>query len=356
MTHQCQCQTTTRRLGLVFGRVLARQPEVVEVIRGFGWAWHEQLSTAVAEVGPNARFRDAAEVYDLIAGILGVTEAREVGATWLEPGPIEEQAGRLLSAQPLTEFAPDQASPLASILEARAIETWFQPVVAAGDRRVVGHECLMRARNPDDGGRISPADLITWARAENLLFMLDRVCREVHIANAAADPRASHGRLLLNFVPSVIYRPEFCLRSTVQALEGTDIRPEQVVFEVVESEAVGDHDHLRDILRYYREHGFRVALDDVGAGYAGLSLMADLDPDLIKIDRELVRRSSASDWHAEVCQSIVELGRRHGKEILAEGIETEAECARIGELGVDLFQGFLFGRPRPEPVSLGAPL
>lgn len=348
MTHTCVCQTSRRRIGLVFGRFVDENAELADAIEHFGWDWDSDLGTAVADVGPGTRFHGVAAIFDLIAGLLGEREARAVRAAWLQEGPLQEQAGRLLRADPMGEFVPRQDSPLAGLLEARALETWFQPVADARSGVIVGHECLVRAHHPEDGRLITPDELIRWARDENLLFMFDRVCREIHIARAAACPVGSDHMFLINFVPSVIYEPEFCLRTTVGALEGTGLRPEQITFEVVETEAIENHDHLRDILCYYRSHGFRVALDDLGAGYSGLSLMADLDPDLIKIDRSVVARADVSEPHAEVCRALIDLGRSQGRQVLAEGVETASQRDFMRTLGVDLMQGFFFGRPTPQ--------
>jgi EAL domain-containing protein (putative c-di-GMP-specific phosphodiesterase class I) len=290
-------------------------------------------------------------IFDLIAGLVGERGVREIRATWLGDAALHEQTGRLLRAEPMTEFVPRQDSPLAGLLEARALETWFQPVVDAASEAVVGHECLVRAYHPDDGHLITPGEMIGWAREENLLFMFDRVCREIHIARAAASGAGSDHMFLINFLPSVIYEPEFCLRTTAGAIEGTGLRPKQIVFEVVETETIDDHDHLRDILCYYRENGFGVALDDLGAGYSGLSLMADLDPDLIKIDRGVVARADQSEGHAEVCRAIVGFARSRGRRVLAEGIETASQRDFMRTLGVDMMQGYFFGRPAAVPVT-----
>ncbi len=348
--HSCACQSSRRSIGLVFGRLVDRNPELADAIQRFGWSWDEELGTAVADVGPGTRFDGVAGIFDLVAGLVGERGAREVRATWLDDVALHEQTGRLLRAEPMTEFVPRQDSPLAGLLEARALETWFQPVVDAASEAVVGHECLVRAHHPEHGRVIMPGELIGWAREENLLFMFDRVCRETHIARAAASGAGTDHLFLINFLPSVIYEPEFCLRTTVGAIEGTGLRPDQVVFEVVETEAIDNHDHLRDILCYYRNHGFGVALDDVGAGYSGLSLMADLDPDLIKIDRSVVARADQSEGHAEVCRAIIGLARSRGRRVLAEGVETASQCEFMRALGVDMMQGYYFGRPAAAPA------
>jgi EAL domain-containing protein (putative c-di-GMP-specific phosphodiesterase class I) len=325
--------------------------ELASAVERFGWSWDADLGTAVAEIGPGTRFDGVAAIYDLVAGLVGEGDAGGVRATWLDDAELREQTGRLLRAEPMTEFVPRKDSPLAGLLEKRALETWFQPVVHGTTEAVVGHECLVRARHPDEDRVIPPGELIGWAREENLLFMFDRVCRETHIARAAASASGPEHMFLINFLPSVIYEPEFCLRTTVGAIEGTGLRPEQIVFEVVETEAIEDHAHLYNILCYYRDNGFQVALDDLGAGYSGLSLMADLDPDLIKIDRGVVERADRSEGHAEVCRAIVGFARSRGRRVLAEGIETASQRDFMRSLGVDLMQGYFFGRPAPEPVS-----
>jgi len=347
--HDCHCRTANRPLGVVFGALADQHVEVRDLAERFAAEWREDLGTAVFQVGPDCRFAGAGEVCDLLRAVLGAEATRQVRAAWLQSGSLEQQTARLLRAEPIERLAPQADSPLAAILERRRLETWFQPVLDR-DARVWGYECLMRARD-EEGAPISPARIFEWAERENLLFMLDRVARETHIASAHAARVPDHVRFLINFQPTVIYEPEFCLRTTFEALRGTGMPPGRFIFEVVETEKVRDHAHLRSILDYYRSAGFGVALDDVASGYSGLSLMADLDPDLIKIDRALVERAADSAVHADICRSLVELARRNEKQVLAEGIETEEQYQLMCELGVDLFQGFLFGRPDPVPAT-----
>jgi EAL domain-containing protein (putative c-di-GMP-specific phosphodiesterase class I) len=342
---RCICQSAVRPLALVFGRLADENEEIGEMVRRFDLEWHPDLNTARVDVGPGTAFAGPAEVSELVSGIVGAEQAGQVRATWLDTRPLAEQAGTLLRAESLDAFAPRRDSPLAGILDERRIETWFQPILDR-DGAVWGHECLMRAHDAA-GNLINPGQMIEWAQQENLLFMLDRVCRETHIHNADAAGFPDHHKFLINFLPSVIYKPEFCLRTTVNALEQTHLSASRIIFEVVETEQVRNHDHLREILEFYRNAGFGVALDDLAAGYSGLTMLAELQPDLVKIDRHLVTRAVESTSHAEICQSVIDLGRRRGRPVLAEGVETEAEHTCMRDMGVDLFQGFLFGRPAP---------
>jgi len=234
-------------------------------------------------------------------------------------------------------------------MQSGGIQTFYQPVFQNDCKSVWGYECLMRGL-ADDGSLVMPKQLLEWATQERLIFMLDRICRETHIRNAAAvlpDDVA----ILINFLPTAIYEPSFCLKTTIAAAKSAGIAPNRVIFEVVETEKVLDSDHLSSILNEYRKSGFRVALDDVGSGFAGLTMLADLNPDLIKMDRELVQGAVKSEMHRIIVRALVQIAKASGSLILAEGVETEAELALMKSFGVDLFQGFLLGRPAPFPVA-----
>ncbi|HEY2735285.1 MAG TPA: EAL domain-containing protein, partial [Polyangiales bacterium] len=100
-------------------------------------------------------------------------------------------------------------------------------------------------------------------------------------------------------------------------------------------------------IRALRECGFRVALDDLGSGYSSLNLLAQLEPDFVKLDMELVRGIQSEGRTARLVQHLIEFCRGEGFTTVAEGIETEAELHAVSELGVDLVQGYLLARPEP---------
>jgi EAL domain-containing protein (putative c-di-GMP-specific phosphodiesterase class I) len=308
-------------------------------------------------VGDGTGWGGIADGADLLRGVLAAQRFRAVRAAWLERGrPLLEQLPTLIHGEPIGAMVESSSSPLLPILEEGRIETWLQPVFRSGTLGLWGYECLMRGRSPD-GALVPPLTLLAWARQERLVFMLDRVVREAHLRNVGRLALPAECAVLINFLPSAIYQPEFCLTSTVRTAREVGIDPDRIFFEVVESEAVEDREHLRAILQHYRDSGFGVALDDVGSGYAGLSLLGDLRPDLIKIDRDLVQKAAGSRTHREICASLVSLGRQAGQLVLAEGVETEQQWAVMEEVGVHLMQGYLFGRPDPAPAqaSLVAP-
>ncbi|MEM6710199.1 MAG: EAL domain-containing protein [Pseudomonadota bacterium] len=338
-------------MALIFPALTDGDDRLDALANGLGGSAHRDLALVCVSLGSN----QAVPSVDALAERL-FTDHPELTDTalacWVDDAtPLAVQLPQLAKAQPFTEWLSSAASPLLEILEAGRLETWFQPVFARDKLDLWGYECLVRART-SDGNLVAPDTLFSWAREDQLLFMLDRVCRETHIGNAAQANHRPDLNFLINFLPTVIYQPEVCLETTFAAARKAQINPRQIIFEVVESEQVNDTEFLRSILETYRAAGFRVALDDIGAGAAGLDLLAELTPDILKIDRSLVRRSSESEAHAAVCRTLVALGHELDRAVIAEGIETEAQYEHFHNLGVDLFQGFLFGRPSVTPPTV----
>ena len=347
----CECRGAARALVLLARDLESTYPELAAFEPGADWQLIAELGAIRVEVGPHSRWAGPAEVTNFLRTILDDERLEALRAAWL---PLDadprQHTIELIHAQPLLELVPQMTSPLLSILRKRQLETWFQPIFRARQLELWGYECLMRARG-DDGELINPGKLLQWARDERLTFMLDRVARETHLITAGRAGLAERAQLLINFMPTAVYQPEFCLRTTLAAANRYEIAPERITFEVVESERVHDREHLNAILGYYRRQGFGVALDDVGNGHAGLIMLADVDPDLIKIDRYLVQRAPDSSIHRRICATLTELGRERGKLVLAEGIETPREKEVMDRLGVDLYQGFLFAKPNPVPAT-----
>ena len=239
---------------------------------------------------------------------------------------------------------------LLEVIGAARLETYFHPIVHGNAQdRIYAHECLLRWR--DEAERIQgPGALFDAARAADLLFQLDRSARETAVLTAAAAGMTEN--LFINFAPSAIYDPKNCLATTLAAIQSTGLAREKIVFEVIETEHVQDVEHLKSILAFYRDNGFRVALDDLGSGYASLNLLGALRPDIAKIDMDLVRDVDSDPFKAGIVRRIIDLAHEFGIEVVAEGVETAAEAAWLGEHRADFLQGFHFARPAPQPVSV----
>jgi EAL domain-containing protein (putative c-di-GMP-specific phosphodiesterase class I) len=220
---------------------------------------------------------------------------------------------------------------------AQRITMAFQPIVDVRARTVFAHEALVRGNNGEGASAV-----LASVRHENR-YAFDQACRIVAIRTAAlVEPP---GMLSINFLPNAVYNPEHCLKATLAAAAAAHWPLGRVIFEVTEHEEVTDHDHLVGILAAYKAHGFLTAIDDFGAGYAGLNLLADFQPDLVKLDIGLVRGIHASRSRQLIVRHVVDLCQDLAIQVIGEGVETLDECRALLDLGVSLQQGFLFAQP-----------
>lgn len=234
------------------------------------------------------------------------------------------------------------------VADERRFYARYQPIVELATSTTVGFESLLRAREDDGSERSAPA-LFGGAEEAGLTNLLDRVGRETAIRDAAGW--LGERDLFINFVPTSIYRPEVCLATTAAAARTHGIDASRLVFEVVETHEVADVAHLLDIVAHYRAQGSRVALDDVGAGFATLNLVAQVAPDVVKVDQALVQ-ALPDPVAVAVVQALVDMTHGFGGVLLAEGIETTEQATVTRDLGADLGQGWYFGRPeRPEDLA-----
>jgi EAL domain-containing protein (putative c-di-GMP-specific phosphodiesterase class I) len=213
----------------------------------------------------------------------------------------------------------------------------FQPFVEVGVDRVFGYEALVRGLHGE-----SAAEILAKVTDSNR-YSFDQACRikAIHLACELGLV----GVLSINFMPNAIYRPETCIRTTLEAAAELGFDQTRLMFEVNEGEQVIDRQHLRNIFAEYKRHGFKTAIDDFGAGYAGLNLLAQFQPDFIKLDMELVRDIDKDRVRQAIVSGIVETCRLLDMRIIAEGIESKAEFEFLRDKGIQLFQGYLFARP-----------
>lgn len=227
--------------------------------------------------------------------------------------------------------------------ELNAFRSVYQPIVSLrpdDNGVVIGYEALLRATGAD--GPVFPDDMFAAAAEAGWLHVLDRIGRTSAIRGAAGW--LGDKLLFVNFVPTTIYRPEVCLRTTEQAVVQAGLRLDQLVFEVTESEHVADLDHLTNVFDYYRRNRAMVALDDLGAGYSSLNMLVRLKPDIVKLDKVIVQALPGPLSEAVVA-AVVGITHSYGGRVLAECIETEEQADAARALDVDLGQGWFFGRP-----------
>lgn len=214
----------------------------------------------------------------------------------------------------------------------------FQPILDLGAGDIWAQEALVRGENGEGAGevlgRVTP----------ETRFAFDQLCRVRAVETAAA--LALPGRVSINFLPNAVYEPAHCLRTTVEAARRTGTPLDRIVLEVTEGEKVVDPAHLKRIIDTYRRSGLLTAIDDFGAGYSGLGLLAEYQPDLIKLDRELVRGIDGDRTRQAIVTGILSVCEALGIAVVAEGVETESEMRELLAMGVTRQQGFLFARPQ----------
>lgn len=220
----------------------------------------------------------------------------------------------------------------------------FQPIFDIDAQQVYSQEALVR------GADNAPASAVFAQVGDHNLYRFDQTCRVTAIK--LASELGISTRLNVNFMPNAVYRPELCIRTTLEAAQTYNFPIDRIVFEVTEGEQITDLTHLRAILTHYRQRGFIVAIDDFGAGYAGLTLLADFQPDLIKLDMGLIRDIDHDKARRTICSSIVEMSRELGVEVIAEGIERRDELRCLADIGVHLFQGYYIAKPSFESLAM----
>jgi diguanylate cyclase (GGDEF)-like protein len=219
----------------------------------------------------------------------------------------------------------------------------YQPIVHADSHQPFAYEALCRPTHPEFP---HPGALFETAELTGRVVPLGRVVREGAVKALEVLPEGT--TLFVNLHPLELNDPEFSSIEPFMARWAG-----QVVFELTEVAAIRHHGRVRDIIRMLRARGFRVALDDLGAGYSGLNALAQLEPDFVKLDMELVRRLPSDARTRRLVKHVLEFADEEGMTAIAEGIETEEERSIITELGCPLLQGYYFSRPRPVQELLG---
>lgn len=219
----------------------------------------------------------------------------------------------------------------------------LQPIVRFSTREIYAQEALVRG--PGGEGAGSVFEHVN----ESNRYRFDQTCR-VKAIKLAAELQME-GLLSINFMPNAVYNPKRCIRTTLVAAEEYNFPFERIIFEITEGEQIDDRPHLQSIVDYYQKTGFLTAIDDFGAGYSGLNLLADMQTDLVKLDMALVRNIDEDRNRQIITGGILQVCRDLGIDVIAEGVETPGELRKLVDLGVDLFQGFHFARPAFESVA-----
>ena len=219
----------------------------------------------------------------------------------------------------------------------------YQPIVDVERKTVFAHEALVRG--PNGEGAYSVLSQVN----ELNRYRFDQACRVKAIKGASQLGIQEY--LSINFLPNAIYKPEVCIRTTLAAAQAHNFPLDHIIFEVTEGERIEDGPWLAEILREYKRCGFKTAIDDFGAGYAGMKLLSDFQPDIIKIDMDLIRHVDTNRPRQAIVRSLVHLCEELNIQLVAEGIETPRERDFLCEAGIRLMQGYLFAKPAFKAIA-----
>ncbi|GAB7127003.1 EAL domain-containing protein [Silvimonas sp. JCM 19000] len=213
----------------------------------------------------------------------------------------------------------------------------YQPIVDVRSCSIYAHEALVR------GVQGEPAPTVLSRITEANRYQFDQACRVKAIQMATQLQLDT--MLSINFMPNAIYRPEVCIQSTLAAARDYGFPIDHIIFETTEGERVNDGKWLCEILREYKKIGFLTAIDDFGAGFAGLNLLADFHPDILKLDMDLIRHVDQSKARQAIVRGITRICEELDIRVIAEGVETRDEAAFLADTGIALMQGYLFSKP-----------
>lgn len=246
---------------------------------------------------------------------------------------------------PVCRYRSDAAFPPAAAGKPPVYDGYsfaFQPIVSVTDASIFSYEALLRGKSGE-----SAIDVINAVPSIERPAFHDRSCV---LALHWAAHRGLSTHLNLNIMPSMVSSSPSAVTSVLEAAQRFHISPKQIILEILESEVIGSLTDLSTVLRDYRSTGLLFAIDDFGAGYAGLNLLAEFQPDFLKLDLRLVRDVEKKGPKQAIIRGIHRTCVDLGIEIIAEGVETEGEFRWLQKMGIKLFQGYLFARPTFEKL------
>lgn len=226
----------------------------------------------------------------------------------------------------------------------------FQPIVDIKTGAVFAHEALVRGPNGEGAGSV-----LGQVKDDNR-YAFDQQCRvkAIELASRLYEP-TDDVKLSINFMPNAVYEPRACIRLTLATAMKTGFPLDRIIFEFTENEQL-DTDHVLHILRTYRDMGFKTAIDDFGAGHSGLGLLSRFQPDIVKIDMDLIRGIDTDPVKRTIVRHTLNMLEDLAITPLCEGVETLGELHALADLGVSLIQGYVLAKPGFESLVVPADL
>jgi EAL domain-containing protein (putative c-di-GMP-specific phosphodiesterase class I) len=308
---------------------------------GHGAGARERLMRAVRQRVGDPSASALLRSLRISAGYGRVTEEPMMRAERAIQQAVTEAMLMTLSERESAEAA--RRDDLHRLIVQQGVRTVFHPIVRMRDGEPVGHEALTRPTRPTSFDSVE--DMFAFAEGTEYLVEFERLCRNTAIQSAARVPR--RGLLFLNASPGAVQDPEWGSGEVERRLRAAGIPTDQVVVEITERVAVGRSESFQAALKSFKARGFRVAVDDMGAGYASLQTLAAIEPDFLKFDTSLVRDIDKSSIKRSLLDSLRILADKIRARVIAEGVERDEERQTLLDLGIELGQGFHFHREPP---------
>ncbi len=238
---------------------------------------------------------------------------------------------------------------LENLISDRTLESRFQPIVDLYSLEIIAHEILTGCPESFE----TTADMFHQARNLGLCWELEYACRhralerivEIGEGKGSCD-------FFMNVSPHIFNDQRFGHGKTLEQLRDFGIDQQRIVLEITEVSQVTDYEFFESMVRHYRDEGFRIALDDFGAGHSSLLTLVASAPNYIKLDRALVSQIEQYSYKQHLVKSVLAFAANVDSHVIAEGVETLDEIKTLIRLGIRYAQGFLLAKPSPEPVKL----
>ena len=251
-------------------------------------------------------------------------------------------------ATPSNEAELDEVDQLIDLIDNRQLSCVFQPIIDFRTHSYIAFEGLIRG--PEGTALHTPHQLFTAAERHGLRRQLEQVCRETVFRGFARLQLP--GKLFINSSPDCLGDDLFFNGSTIDLLHQIGISPSRVVIELTENQRINDCKDIQQALSHYRSLGYQIAIDDLGEGFANLRMWSEIQPDFVKIDRHFIDGIAEDKLKHHFVKAMQNLAESCSAKIVAEGIENEADCLAVRDLGIALGQGYLIAMPASEPRTL----
>lgn len=230
------------------------------------------------------------------------------------------------------------------LIEKELVTSLFQPLVSVRKKEVIGFEALSRGINPETGETISPFRLIEEAERFGLMLELDRLFRKTALKSFAPLHNRNKNLMLSINIDNSVIEQAYGSKHFLKSVKKYNIDPGNIIIEILES-GISDTDLLKNFVDEYRNQGFMIAIDDFGSGFSNWDRLILLKPDIVKLDRSIIKGIESDYFKQETARSLIRLSHNTGSLVIAEGVETVDEAVKSLELDADIFQGYYFGRP-----------